>query len=233
MNNAIYRAGHLQNIITLDNNVLERAEILFGPSSTVYGSDALGGVIHFYTRNPELAKAGEGLKFGGNAFARYGSANNEMTGHVDFTLAGQKFGSLTSFTFSDFGDLRSVDLRRAADGVLRVLHEEDHQRLRRPGARLQRRRGWRFELAGIRRRPRPVSVQPHVRRLQVRRGRLRAGPHEQADPEREQLHVCRSLLLLRSAVTRRASYTRRRCSCDAAAWRSITRPAAWPTRPRS
>lgn len=116
MNNAIYRAGHLQNIITLDNNVLERAEILFGPSSTVYGSDALGGVIHFYTRNPELAKADEGLKFGGNAFARYGSANNEMTGHVDFTLAGQKFGSLTSFTFSDFGDLRMGEKTNPALG---------------------------------------------------------------------------------------------------------------------
>jgi len=116
MNNAIYRAGHLQNIITLDNNVLEHAEILFGPSSTVYGSDALGGVIHFYTRNPELAKAGEGLKFGGNAFARYGSANNEMTGHVDFTLAGQKLGSITSFTFSDFGDLRMGEKTNPALG---------------------------------------------------------------------------------------------------------------------
>jgi hemoglobin/transferrin/lactoferrin receptor protein len=106
MNNAIYRAGHLQNMITLDNNVLDRAEILFGPSSTVYGSDALGGVIHFYTRNPELAKEGEGVKFSGNAFTRYGSANHEKTGHVDFTLGSKKFGSLTSFTFSDFGDLR-------------------------------------------------------------------------------------------------------------------------------
>ncbi len=116
MNNAIYRAGHLQNIVTLDNNVLERAEILFGPSSTVYGSDALGGVIHFYTRNPELAKAGEGLKFGGNAFVRYGSVNQEKTGHVDFTLGGQKFGSLTSFTFSDFGDLRMGEKTNSALG---------------------------------------------------------------------------------------------------------------------
>lgn len=106
MNNAIYRAGHLQNIITLDNNVLERAEILFGPSSTVYGSDALGGVIHFYTRNPELSKADEGLKFGGNTFVRYGSVNNEKVGHIDFTLAGKKSGALTSVTFSDLGDLR-------------------------------------------------------------------------------------------------------------------------------
>jgi hemoglobin/transferrin/lactoferrin receptor protein len=106
MNNAIYRAGHLQNIITMDNNVLDRAEILFGPSSTVYGSDALGGVIHFYTRNPELARKGEVLNFGGNAFVRYGSANNEMAGHVDVNLGGEKFGSFSSITISDFGDLR-------------------------------------------------------------------------------------------------------------------------------
>ncbi|HOX81557.1 MAG TPA: TonB-dependent receptor [Chryseolinea sp.] len=106
MNNLIYRAGHLQNIITMDNNVLDRVEILFGPSSTVYGSDALGGVIHFYTRNPELAQSGQKKGFTGNAFYRYGSVNNESTGHVDFNIGGSKFASLTSFTFSDFGDLR-------------------------------------------------------------------------------------------------------------------------------
>jgi len=116
MNNAIYRAGHLQNIITMDNNVLDHAEILFGPSSTVYGSDALGGVIHFYTRNPELAKEGEGMKFFGNAFARYGSVNHERTGHVDFNLGGNKFGSFTSFTFSDFGDLRMGEKTNQALG---------------------------------------------------------------------------------------------------------------------
>lgn len=105
MNNAIYRSGHLQNIITMDNNILERAEVLFGPSSTVYGSDALGGVVHFMTRNPELAKEGK-LNFFGNAFGRFGSSNNEKTGHVDFNIGGERFGSLTSFTYSDFGDLR-------------------------------------------------------------------------------------------------------------------------------
>jgi hemoglobin/transferrin/lactoferrin receptor protein len=35
MNNLIYRSGHLQNAITMDNNALERVEVLFGPSSTV------------------------------------------------------------------------------------------------------------------------------------------------------------------------------------------------------
>jgi hemoglobin/transferrin/lactoferrin receptor protein len=38
LNNLIYRAGHLQNILSLDNNSLERVEVLFGPSSTMYGS---------------------------------------------------------------------------------------------------------------------------------------------------------------------------------------------------
>jgi len=105
MNNAIYRAGHLQNIITMDNTVLDRVEILFGPSSTVYGSDALGGVIHFYTRNPALS-ANDKTTFENNAFVRYGSVNSEKTGHLDFSIGGKKFGSLTSFTFSDVGDLK-------------------------------------------------------------------------------------------------------------------------------
>lgn len=42
MNNLIYRAGHLQNIITVDPSILERVEVLYGPSSVSYGSDALG-----------------------------------------------------------------------------------------------------------------------------------------------------------------------------------------------
>ncbi|MBL7872938.1 MAG: TonB-dependent receptor [Cyclobacteriaceae bacterium] len=105
MNNAIYRSGHLQNIITMDNNVLERAEILFGPSSTVYGSDALGGVVHFFTRNPTLA-TNAGIDISGNTFVRFGSANHEKTAHFDFNIGGKRFASLSSFTLSDFGDLR-------------------------------------------------------------------------------------------------------------------------------
>ncbi|MDP4683105.1 MAG: Plug domain-containing protein, partial [Crocinitomicaceae bacterium] len=41
MNNAIYRGGHLQNVITLDNAIMDRTEIVYGPGSVVYGSDAL------------------------------------------------------------------------------------------------------------------------------------------------------------------------------------------------
>jgi len=52
LNNAIFRSGHLQNAITVHPNIIERVEVVYGSSSVGYGSDALGGVVHYYTRNP-------------------------------------------------------------------------------------------------------------------------------------------------------------------------------------
>ena len=105
MNNAIYRAGHLQNAITIDQNMLERVEILYGPGSTLYGSDALGGVVHFRTKAPKLSLNDKTL-FTGSAFARYSTANNEKTGHVDLSIGGKKFAWLQSYNFSDFDDVK-------------------------------------------------------------------------------------------------------------------------------
>jgi len=111
MNNAIYRGGHLQNIVTLDNAVMDKIEILFGPGSVMYGSDALGGVMHFFTKSPTLSGSDQ-LLTRINAFARYGTASNEKTGHLDFSLGGRRLGSLTSFTYSDFDDLLQGNNRR-------------------------------------------------------------------------------------------------------------------------
>ena len=105
MNNAIYRSGHLQNVITIDQNMLERVEILYGPASTIYGSDALGGVVHFRTKSPKLATA-EKFFTTGSAFSRYSSANDEKTVHGDISIAGKKLGWLQSYNFSSFGNMR-------------------------------------------------------------------------------------------------------------------------------
>ncbi|AMM51040.1 hypothetical protein TH61_07365 [Rufibacter sp. DG15C] len=106
LNNAIYRGGHLQNVITVDNAALEKVEVVFGPGSVVYGSDALGGVVHFYTKNPVLSDSVGQTRFTGNAYTRYSTANQEKTAHVDVAFGGQRWGSLTSLTISDFDDLR-------------------------------------------------------------------------------------------------------------------------------
>jgi hemoglobin/transferrin/lactoferrin receptor protein len=106
MNNAIYRGGHLQDVMTIDPNMLERTEVMFGPSSTIYGSDALGGVMHFYTKNAQFS-ADEKMLVKANAMIRYASASQEKTSHLDFNLGWKKIASLTNITFSDFGDVRS------------------------------------------------------------------------------------------------------------------------------
>lgn len=104
MNNAIFRAGHLQNVIRIDNAMLDRAEIVFGPGSVVYGSDALGGVMHFYTRNPILSTTKKPIVQGG-FYTRYASANNERTQHADISIGLKKWGFTTGITYSKFGNL--------------------------------------------------------------------------------------------------------------------------------
>lgn len=105
MNNAIYRSGNLQNVISLDANSIENSEIIFGPGSVIYGSDALGGVMDFHTLRPRFSDTSK-LIFSAKAMMRFSSANNEKTGHVDFNLASKRFASLTAITFSDYGDLK-------------------------------------------------------------------------------------------------------------------------------
>lgn len=106
MNNAIYRGGHLQDVISLDPLMLDRVEVLFGPGATMYGSDALGGVMHFYTKSPVLS-SDDKLLVKTNVMGRYSTANREKTGHFDLNLGWKRFASLTNITFSSFDDLRA------------------------------------------------------------------------------------------------------------------------------
>ena len=115
MNNAIYRNGHLQNAITVGNALLDRIEVLFGPGSLEYGSDAMGGVIHFRTKEPKLLPlTAPSTEWKANALGRYSSANEEKSFHFDIEGAGKRWGWLTSVSYSDYGDLR-VGNRRTDD----------------------------------------------------------------------------------------------------------------------
>ncbi len=105
MNNAIYRKGNLQNVISLDANAIESSEVIFGPGSVTYGSDALGGVMDFHTLRTKLSTS-DNVQVTGNAFTRYSSANNEKTGHIDFNIGGSKWGFLSSVSYSNYDDLR-------------------------------------------------------------------------------------------------------------------------------
>lgn len=105
MNNAIFRGGNLQNVISIDPFTVKKTEVTFGPGSVIYGSDAIGGVMNFYTQQPRFSFT-DSLAISGNVNYRYSSANNENTAHVDFNLGKEKWASYTSFTYNSFDDLK-------------------------------------------------------------------------------------------------------------------------------
>ncbi|MBZ0200983.1 MAG: TonB-dependent receptor plug domain-containing protein, partial [Ignavibacteriaceae bacterium] len=121
MNTAIFRGGNLQNVINLDPFAVEGTEVLFGPGSVIYGSDAIGGVMSFQTLTPQLSLSVKPL-ITGKAVTRYSSANNEKTGHFDLNVGWEKWAMLTSISSWDYADLRQGG--RGPDDYIKPIHVE-------------------------------------------------------------------------------------------------------------
>ncbi len=102
MNNATYRAGHLQDIITIDPFILDRMEVNFGSGSTLFGSDALGGVLYFKTKEATLGSK----KISPFANLRYLSANSGLVLNGGIQMQFPKVGLIVNATSSDFGNLK-------------------------------------------------------------------------------------------------------------------------------
>ncbi len=134
MNTAIFRAGNIQNVISLDPFATESAEVFFGPGSVIYGSDAIGGVMSFQTLSPKFSLVGE-PRITGKAVGRASSANNEKTGHFDVSVGWKKWAFLTSISSFDFDHLRQGSKGQddylkpyyvqRIDNVDRVIAQED------------------------------------------------------------------------------------------------------------
>ena len=55
LNNAIFRGGNIHNVISISPLNIENAEVIMGSASVLYGSDAIGGVMNFYTKKAKLS----------------------------------------------------------------------------------------------------------------------------------------------------------------------------------
>ncbi|MEO9853484.1 MAG: TonB-dependent receptor [Reichenbachiella sp.] len=106
INNAIYRGGNLQNVIMLDPNLLSGSEVIFGPGSSVYGSDALGGVMDFHTIRPSYTDQKQ-LESHGAGMMRFSTANLERTAHFHVNVQNHKWSNTFGFTFGNYSDLRA------------------------------------------------------------------------------------------------------------------------------
>jgi hemoglobin/transferrin/lactoferrin receptor protein len=105
LNNAIFRGGNVQNVLSINPFNVENTEIILGSGSVIYGSDAIGGVMNFYTTTPKLSES-KTPNLSARSTVRYASANTEKTAHLDFNVGFQKWGFHTSASVSDFGDLK-------------------------------------------------------------------------------------------------------------------------------
>ena len=71
----------------------------------MYGSDAIGGVMNFYTKTPVLSETSN-KKIKSNISSRYSTAASEKMYHFDIEYSTKKISFLSSITQSSFGDLR-------------------------------------------------------------------------------------------------------------------------------
>ncbi len=105
LNNSVFRTGPLQYLNLIDIYQVERLEIVRGPGSVLYGSDALGATIQAVLRSPRDRRLlGPGA--GGRLLGRFGSAAREKTGHAEIDAGGGWLGVGAGATARDFEDLR-------------------------------------------------------------------------------------------------------------------------------
>jgi hemoglobin/transferrin/lactoferrin receptor protein len=110
MNNAIYRSGHLQNSLSVDPLVISACDVIYGPGAVTYGSDAIGGVIHYKTKEPTLSHSDSSL-WKTNFFSRAHSSNEEISNHIDISYGRKNWAIINSLSYKNFGNQRMGENR--------------------------------------------------------------------------------------------------------------------------
>lgn len=81
-------AGKTMDLLPVDN--IERIEIVRGPASSLYGSDAVGGVINIITRKATASQTNVTSEFGSWGFWRYGLTSQGKTEDISYLLTVEK-----------------------------------------------------------------------------------------------------------------------------------------------
>ena len=90
----------------IDTETVERIEIIHGPHSVLYGSNALGGVVNFITRSSPIGYQGEGeYSWGGRARYVYTGNSGSHRTRLEAYGAGTNFKYLLGWTYIAAGDL--------------------------------------------------------------------------------------------------------------------------------
>ena len=105
LNNSTFRSGPNQYTATIAPEMLERAEVLLGSSSTLYGSGAMGGVVSFFTRDVLIDPSQKTLAIQPRLVARYSTATQERLGRLEVAGNQGQFGFLVGGGVRFYGNI--------------------------------------------------------------------------------------------------------------------------------
>lgn len=106
LNHAAMREGPNQYWSSVDHLSVEEVELVRGPSSVLYGSDAIGGTVNAITRKAKVGAPG--FHLGGTSFTRYSSAEDSWTQRAEVVMnQGAEWGLLGGVTVTHFNDLEA------------------------------------------------------------------------------------------------------------------------------
>jgi len=105
LNNSYYRFGPHQYLNTIDPNSIERIEVVRGPGSVLYGSDALGGVINIITKKRSDFTARTDL--GGEVTPRLDSAVDGGSGSGRIDGNWERLGFVAGVSAKRLNDLKA------------------------------------------------------------------------------------------------------------------------------
>jgi outer membrane receptor protein involved in Fe transport len=104
LNNAFFRNSPSQYIALVDPQNVAQLELLRGPNATIYGSDAMGGVMHVLT--PEQRFDGEAWQWRAGLRSRYDSTDLERSARAHVAAGNEAISVAGGFSFSEFGQRR-------------------------------------------------------------------------------------------------------------------------------
>jgi TonB-dependent heme/hemoglobin receptor len=104
LNNAIFRNAPNQYIALVDSQMLERVEVVRGPMSTLYGGDAMGGVVQMLSWDPRFE--GESWQHEAGVRAQYASADRSLLSRVDGAVGNQRLVFSGGLTYQNTDSLR-------------------------------------------------------------------------------------------------------------------------------
>lgn len=94
------------HVLSLDPAQIERVEVVRGPASVLYGSDAIGGVINFITKSTDEETAPE-ARFGGDADVQYEGATDGWKESAHLRFGQGRFNGYAGGTYKDTDNIET------------------------------------------------------------------------------------------------------------------------------